>query len=217
MKLPVLSYTVLNLWLTCPHQVYRRYLVKDLPKETKTKEQLAGIYAHEAVEQRVRSKRPLPPDLARHESLVAPLDAVHVEPELELAVTEEGRPCGFWDQDAWLRGKLDAPILLRTDRALLADWKTGKRREDSFELEIGALLLQARRPEIRELYGVYIWLKDGVKGTPHDLSNTERTWNRVQTLANEIETAIEDHRFEKTPGPLCSWCPVKDCQHNRSK
>ena len=68
---------------------------------------------------------------------------------------------------------------------------------------------------LRKIYGVYIWLREGVKGTPHDLSDTARTWGKVHERVNEIETAIEDNRFTKTPGPLCAWCSVMDCQHNK--
>ena len=215
MKLPVLSHTLLNTWLTCPHQCYRRYIAKDLPKEVKSKEQQAGIDAHQAVERRVREGKVLPAEMRDWEPLVAPLDAVSVEPEQKLGMAETGRPVDFWAGDCWLRGALDAPILLSTDTAGLWDWKTGKRREDPFELEIGALLLQAKRPEITRIVGRYVWLKDGVMGDVHDLSDTARTFERVQMLGNEIATAIEDHRFEKTPGPLCGWCSVMDCEHNR--
>jgi PD-(D/E)XK nuclease superfamily protein len=215
MKLPILSHTLLNTWTICAHQCYRRYIAKDLPKEVKSEAQQAGIDGHRAVEARVRHKTPLPAPMAHWEPLVAPLDGLHVEPEQKLAVVESGRPVDFWDGEAWLRGALDAPVLLSTDTAVLADWKTGKQREDPFELEIGAVLLQAKRPEIRKLYGRYIWLKEGVMGQPHNLSDTARTWDKVQELGNEISTAIEHDRFEKTPGPLCGWCAVVDCQHNR--
>ena len=212
----VYSYTLLNTWGICPHQAMRKYIAKDLPPETKTQAQLDGTAGHQAVEARVRHKTPLPPAMARWEALVAPLDKCTVEPEQKLGVAESGRPVGFWGNDVWLRGALDAPILLSADTAVLVDWKTGKRREDPFELEIGAVLLQASRPEIIKIYGCYVWLREGVKGTPHNVSHTAKTWARVQERVNEIETAIEDNRFAKTPGPLCGWCPVKDCEHNRS-
>lgn len=216
MKLPVLSHTLLNTWLTCPHQCYRRYIAKDLPREPVTEAIAWGNAVHEAMELRLRKKQPLPEDMP-YEHFAAPLDVANVEPEQKLGMAESGRPTGFFDGDVWLRGKLDAPILLSTDTAGLFDWKSGKRREDPFELEIGALLLQAKRPEITRIVGRYVWLKDGVMGDVYDLSDTARTFERVQTLGNEIATAIEDHRFEKTPGPLCGWCNVMDCEHNRRR
>jgi PD-(D/E)XK nuclease superfamily len=212
LKFPVLSYTLLNTWEICPHQCARKYIVKDLPREAPTGAMKEGIDGHEALEKRLRNKTPLP---ARHEKHAAPLDQCTVTPEQKLGVTAAGRPCDFFDKDVWLRGVLDAPVLLRTDAACLIDWKFGKPREHPFELEIGALLLQAHRPEITYLVGAYIWLKEGRKGETHVLSDTSRTWAKVQNLADEIADAIDAQEFKKTPGPLCGWCPVKDCQHNK--
>jgi hypothetical protein len=178
------------------------------------------------MEHRLRSKHPLPAHLAHHEKHAAPLDACTVTPEQKLGVTQAGRPCSFFDNDVWLRGVLDAPILLRTDAAYLIDWKTGSSKyEHPFELEVGALLLQAHRPEITYLVGAYIWLKEGRKGETHLLSNTAQTWQKVQHMAQEIQAAIDECKeteaafkyapFRKTPGPLCGYCSVLDCQHNR--
>ena len=218
MKFPVLSYTLLNTWDIWPHQAARRYIIKDLPREAPTQAMKDGIEVHEAMEQRLRNKRPLPAHLAQHERHAAPLDACTVTPEQKLGVTKAGRPCSFFDNDVWLRGVLDAPILLRTDAACLIDWKNGSSKYESpFELEVGALLLQAHRPEITYLVGAYIWLKEGRKGQTHLLSNTAQTWQKIQGMAEEIQSAIEAGKFDKTPGPLCGWCNVVDCQHNRKR
>lgn len=215
MKLPIASFSLFNKWATCPHQAYRMYIARDLPREPEMPEMKWGNDVHRAMEQRVRHKTPLPEPMLAFEPLVAPLDACHVEPEQKLGVTKSGRPCDFWDEQVWLRGVLDAPILLTTDSAVLVDWKTGKRREEPFELEIGALLLQAQRPELVKIFGYYMWLKEKQRGKPHDLSDTARTWAMVQTIMGDIEHCLNTGRFDKTPGPLCGWCPVKDCQHNR--
>ena len=212
MQFPILSYTLLNTWTTCPHQAARRYIIKDLPREPQTPEMKRGNDVHSAMEQRLRVKQALPNDMP-YEHHVAPLDACTVTPEQKLGVTVAGRPCGFFDKDVWLRGVLDAPILLRTDAACLIDWKTGgSKYENPFELEIGALLLQAHKPALTYLIGAYVWLKENRKGEKHDLSDTARTWGKVQAMAKEIERG----QYTKTPGPLCKWCPVKDCEHNKS-
>ena len=191
------------------------YIARDLPREPETPEMKWGNEVHRAMERRDQR-------LERQHGLRqrcfmphAPLDGCHVEPEQKLGMTKSGRPCDFWDEQVWLRGVLDAPILLTTDSAVLIDWKTGKRREEPFELEIGALLLQAQRPELVKIVGCYMWLKEKQKGPPHDLSDTARTWAMVQTIMGDIEHCLDTGRFDKTPGPLCGWCPVKDCQHNR--
>jgi len=215
MKPLVASFSFLNTWGICPHQAYRRYIAKDLPREPESPEMKYGNAVHDAIEQRIRGKKLLPETMGAYEKWVAPLDKVHVEPEQKLGITASGRPCEFFADDVWLRGKLDAPFLLSTDTAVLIDWKTGKPREEPLELEIGALLLQARRPEITKLIGFYVWLKEGRKGEQHDLSDTARTWHIVNEVMRVVGTSIERNHFPKKQGPLCSWCAVTDCQYNR--
>ncbi len=217
MKLPVASYSFLNTWEICPHQAARKYIVKDLPREPQTPEMTWGIEVHAAMEKRLRDKTPLPASMSTFEIWCVGLDKCHVEPERKLGVTAAGRPCDFFAPEVYLRGKLDAPVLLRTDAAAIIDWKTGKQREDPFELAIGALLLRASRPEITKLIGSYVWLKNRVKGKSHDVSNTGATWRQVRRTMLEVQGAIDAQTFRKTPGALCGWCPVKDCEHNRRK
>lgn len=205
----IFNYTMLNTWLICPHQAARRYIIKDIPFE-KTAAMEEGSNGHKAFEERIRRKIPLPVDLQKHESLVAPLDKVHVKPEQKLGVTYSGRPTDFFAGDVWFRGILDAPFLLATDTCILIDWKFGKPREDPFELETNAVLMQAHEPILEKLYGQYVWLKEGKRGKLHNLSDTRRTWARIHALAAEIEAGDD----RKTPGPLCAWCNVFDCQHN---
>lgn len=210
----IFTYTLLNTWDICPHQCARRYIIKDLPFE-KTEAMEEGSRVHKAMEERIRRKIPLPADLQVHEPLVAPLDRVHPRPEQKLGVNYAGRAVDFFGPDVWLRGVLDAPFLLATDTAVLIDWKFGKPREDSFELEIGAVLFQAHEPMVTKIFGQFVWLKEGRRGKVHDCSDTRRTWARVQAMAVEIEDASKTGDFIKTPGPLCNWCPVTDCQHNK--
>jgi hypothetical protein len=213
----VLSYTLLNTWTICPHQCYRRYIAKDIPYE-ETPEMKWGNDVHSAMECRIAHKKPLPDSMKQWEPLVAPLDRKSLKPEQRLGITSDGHGCDFFARNVWLRGKIDVPIV-NGEVAMILDWKTGKVREDSFELEIGALLLKARRPRLNTIIGRYVWLRDGKLGEEHDCSDTERTWNSVQRIAREIETtwweAKDNDAYEKTPGPLCAWCAVTDCEHNR--
>lgn len=207
----IFTYTLLNTWEICPHQCARRYILKDIPFE-KTEAMEEGSRVHKAMEERIRRKVPLPADLVAHEQHVAPLDKCHVRPEQKLGIASSGRATDYFGQDVWFRGVLDAPFLLATDTVVLFDWKTGKPREDSFELETHAVLFQAHEPIVTRLYGQYVWLRENRRGKLHDCSDTRRTLVRMQVLAAEIETG----NYDKTPGPLCKWCPVKDCEHNKS-
>jgi hypothetical protein len=216
MNLPIASHTFLNTWGICNHQAARRYIIKDLPKSEASEAMAYGIEVHEAFEKRLKTGQ-----WATHEQFepfAAPLDpyvkAGQLKPEQSLGITSGAHPVGFWDGSTWLRGKLDAPIV-NGDTAMLFDWKTGKPREDPYELEIGALLLQARHPEVKVIKGRYVWLKEMRLGDLHDCSNVQRTFNLVHETMDEVAHSINMNRFDKKPGPLCGYCPVTDCQHNR--
>ena len=62
-------------------------------------------------------------------------------------MTSKGAPVGFWDGATWGCAASSMPRLFSgATSALLLDWKTGKPREDPYELEVQALLLQAPAP-----------------------------------------------------------------------
>lgn len=217
MNLPVASFTFLNTWENiCPHQAARRFIVKDLPREPETPEMKWGNEVHDAMEKRLYKVRDLTPEMP-YEHFVKQVKDLVTQPEMKLGVTAEGRACGFWDAPVWLRGKLDAPMVTGAGMAGLWDWKTGKVREDPYELEVQAVLLQARYPTVRIIKGAYVWLRENRVGETHDLSDTARTWTRIQRTMDEVKEAIEAREFEKRRGPLCGWCPVRDCEHNRRK
>jgi hypothetical protein len=95
----------------------------------------------------------------------------------------------------------------------LIDWKTGKVREEPFELEVQAFLLKAHRPRLEIIKGRFFWLKEKRLGDVHDLSDTERTANSIRRQIGEIESRRE-REWPKTPNPLCGWCRVTSCEHN---
>ena len=212
MNLPIASYSFLNNWNTCNHRAYRMYMTKDLAREPESPEMAWGNHVHTAMEQRLKGGK-LFDDVAPFEPFAKALDGRGVKPEQQLGMTAKGHPVGFWDGSVWLRGKLDAPVIDGTT-ALLIDWKTGKPREDPYELEIGALLLQAKHPQLTRIIGRYVWLKELRLGETHDCSDTQATFNRVHETMDEVGHAIKMNVFAKAKGPLCGYCPVKDCQYN---
>lgn len=212
----ILSYTFLNTWTICPHQCARRYIIKDIAFE-KTKEMIWGEEVHWAIEGRITGKKPLPENMKQWEPLMIPLDDRPVKVEMSLGITSDGHSCDFFARNVWLRGTLDC-VIMNNNTALILDWKTGKPREDPFELDIHAMLLKARYPKIKNIVGKYVWLRDCNLGTLHDCSDTQRTLNSINKIANEIDfngeqRDIDVSEYKKTPGPLCGWCPVTDCEH----
>jgi hypothetical protein len=210
MKNLIHSFTSLNCYDSiCAHQYQHRYILKDLPfKETPA--MALGNAVHSAMEQRIAGGKPLPVVLSHLEPLVKPFADRGAKAEMKLAINHTGQPTDFWSKP-FIRGKLDC-VVLDSTRAYLADWKTGKPREDPFELQVGAMLLKARYPDLRTIVGTYVWLRTEDLGVVHDLSDTDATFRRCRGITMAIDL---DYTFEKRPGPLCGWCDVLSCEHNR--
>lgn len=208
------TYTIINDLATCPHKMYRRYIKKDTPF-VPTREADWGNEVHTAFEHRIQGGKPLPPLMEKWEGFAKPFDGLGAVCEMQLAMTSTGHAAKFFnDTTAWFRGKADT-VVMASANAYLADWKTGKSREDPLELEVQALLLKVRYPDIATVKGAYVWLKEDRMGQQHDLSDFNATWKTVQTRMAEIKDRTETEDWEKTPGPLCGWCDVTDCQYNK--
>lgn len=217
------SHTMLKNFENCPRKGYHMHIAKDLPKPD-SEAMRWGNSVHKALEQRIGKGFDLPSEMGQYEPMaLAVLDKaqhiakdIRITTEEKLGVTTTGKGTGFFDKDVWGRGAIDV-LMVKEPVALIVDWKTGKRREDPQELEVFGLLLQASRPAIRNIYGVYVWLQDETIGPLHNLSATGETWLSINRQMQGIETMQKDNKFPPTPNPLCGWCPVKACEHNRSK
>lgn len=216
MTLPIASHTFITCFELCPKQALHRYVLKDLPREEKSEALLLGIAVHEALEARLKHKTPLPRDWTRWERypLTFEMQPGELLVEWQGAVDRDGRPVDFWSEEAWWRGKLDV-VMANGRAAVIADWKTGKPREDPDELETFAVLLQAAYPALERIAGVYVWLKDGTLSRhPHDLSGTGQKWEELQTRWAKVEDAARLDYWPEKQTPLCGWCPVKSCRFN---
>lgn len=212
----VYTFTILSSYRNCSHAMYRRYLKKDI-SYVETPEMKWGNDCHSAFEHRLGSKVPLPVNMQQWESFAAPFDGRNVAVEQKLGITSKGQMTGYWDNDCWFRSKVDVTIR-NGATAFINDWKTGgSKYEDSFELEVGALLLKAKYPELTIVKGHYTWLKENRVGQPYDLSDFAATWREMNCLIAKIEADRVSGEFEKHRSGLCSWCDVRDCEHNSKK
>jgi len=213
----IYTYTNLNTFdNVCPHQFYRRYIVKDIPY-VETDAMRWGNQVHTAFEHRLAGGKPLPVEMQQWEHFAEPFDNRTVKVEIKLAIDSNGASVGYWDKAAWLRGKIDAVVLNETG-AVIIDWKTGgSKYEDALELEISALLLRSKYPRLERIMGRYVWLKEDRLGQSYDLSNTHATLERVKAIVTKIEQERRVGEFEKRRSGLCGWCDVLDCENNKKR
>lgn len=215
------TYTMLQTYLDiCAHQAYRRYIAKkgdsDHIPYSETPEMEWGNAVHSAMEHRLLRRKPLLESMHPFEKFAVPFDGKKVICEPKLAIDRNWKIVDYFANDVWGRNRCDL-ALIQDDKAYLADWKTGRVRENPFELEIQALFLRCKYPQLRTIKGQFVWLKTGEMGPLHDLSDVKRTATKVVDTVKMIEADRLAGEFEKEPGPLCGWCDVKDCEYNKKQ
>ena len=209
------SYSFFNDLASCPRKARHKYVLRDVPKEDSPALE-HGRRVHEALEKRMGAAQPLPDDLAPYEPLALAVEPYHPHVEVELAMTLGGKGCGFWDENAFLRGKVDVAIT-SGDRCLILDWKTGKPREDPLELEIFSLLIKCNNSDLSSFTGRYVWLKELRVGKQHVVSPA-RAWDYVKRADEQVKgLERQGGEWPANPSPLCPWCPVKSCSHWRER
>ena len=123
---------------------------------------------------------------------------------------QDPQPTGWWDADAWLRFKLDVLIIRGTDKAIVADWKTGKRRPDFDQLEMFALAVFSFWPEVQKVTSMFVWTKENaIDKETYRREHTDAMWTRLLSRINRVEKSLETEVWPAKPSGLCRFCPCK--------
>lgn len=210
-----ISYSSLKAFEQCPKKFYHLYVAKDAPKE-KSDALDYGNKVHTAMEKRLRDGEVLPGELGGYERFASVFDGHPIRVEQKLGIRMDGKACGFFDEQVWIRGKVDVSIVY-DHLAAIFDWKTGKKREDPDELEFFGVMLKAVHPDLQKITGHYVWLKDGEIGGAHDLSDTPVKLAEIRGRYEKVERAIRFKHFPEEETPLCGWCPIRDCRFNPNR
>lgn len=212
------SFSALNNFESCPKKFWHLRVQKDVREEEGTALR-HGKKVHKALEDYVGKGRELPREfeyLAAHVHRFVNFPGETLV-EMEMAITENYKPTGWFDKDVWLRAKLDL-ILLGQRKAMLVDYKTGKMKDDGFtQLKMAAAMLMIFYKRLEEIEMVYLW-------TAHDGAVTQQTfhrsdfvdvWNELLPRLNHFEQAHVEGSFPANPSGLCKrHCPVLKCPHN---
>jgi ATP-dependent exoDNAse (exonuclease V) beta subunit len=198
------TYSKLRAFENCPKAFHHRYVAKDVRDELGAAAR-HGTAVHAALEARVKTGETS--DLtAPHEPVIGLLLATAPwQAEVEVAVDADWGAAAW--SGSWLRGKIDLHAHnASTNRVVLLDWKTGKVREDKFELQVQAALLEPIYPGAT-FSGFYYWLKTQAPGMLYSL-DVGAARRRVSALAAKVAASDPDPK----PGPLCGYCPVTACR-----
>lgn len=206
------SYSALKLFENCPQRYYRQRIVKDI-KDLGGEASKHGERIHEMLELRLKEDATIPTDYARYEPLCVGVERLsaggdlHVEKELVLTTNHE--PTGWWDEDAWLRSKLDVLVIKGAD-AVVMDWKTGKRKPDFFQMEIFAGQVFKHYPEVQRVKTTLVWLKDmKLDSETYTRLDMPAIWGSITQATTRIEQALHFDNWPARPSGLCGWCPAQ--------
>lgn len=208
------SYSSIKMYDNCPHRYWHQRVIKSVVDQG-SDATLYGERVHKALEDRLRDGTELSSETRHLEDLMQVVESkaaalggeLHLEQELTL--NAELAPTGWWDDDAWLRSKLDV-LILYNDSATVLDWKTGKRRPDFSQLELFALQTFTHYPKVNSVSTMFVWTKENALDTKKfKREQVPDMWTRLLDQIRRIELSLEHDKWPAKPSGLCNWCPAK--------
>jgi CRISPR/Cas system-associated exonuclease Cas4 (RecB family) len=215
------SYSSLKTFTQCPKKYYHLRIVKDV-KDGDSEALSYGRELHKVAEDYIKEGSPIP---AKFSAMKNVIDSVKNLPgekycELKLGVkrTETGfEPCDFFDKDVWWRGIADL-VSIEGDVAYSVDYKTSKNAKyaDTKQLDVVAAALFTHFPQIRKIKSALLFVvsNEFVPKT-HDVALKDKYFDTFKDDLNRLEAAQENGVWNAVSGPLCRFCPVSTCEHNR--
>ncbi len=222
------SYSQINLWINCP-QSWKFAKIDKLPQMDSlllTQGRIVHDKVDEYIKYLVKSKLtsditwpeltegldglPDGPDLIDRfaRSFVLNLET-HYGSEIQIAITKEGRPCGWWAKDVWFRFKIDK-VDIEEDKLVITDWKSGWNTDiDKFQLEVYAWGLSYDEHLVQEKGRDSVLVKNhfirykmekSMEFTGAVIPAIEK---KVRKIVAQMEKA---KKFPAKPGSFCSLC-----------
>lgn len=212
------SFSALESFETCPYKHFKTKIEKSVADPPGAEAQW-GTRVHKALELRLKDASPLVGAFSTYEPYAAKVASMAGESgvvyaEQKIALTEDLTPTTFFAKDVWVRMIVDVTVD-NGDVVTLLDWKTGKRKESTTQLELTAAVGASVYPEARLFKTGYIWLKEKrVDVQNYAANDAGDIWGRFMPRVERLNDAVNTGEFPKKPSGLCRrWCPVKQCEY----
>lgn len=217
------SYSALTTYELCPKKYYHLYVLpKDHPDKVKDSDSsfsADGKIIHDAMKARVIDGKVLPLNLRYLEPIAKRFADAPGEKhgEMKLAINRNYEPRDYFAPDVFVRVVIDLTIV-QGETAIVIDWKTGKVKDDPTQMALNAAVLSRWMPEIGLFKTLFVWLQSS-NLTPknYTVSKFQAVWNDLLPRVAKIEEARKTTTFPAKEGPLCGWCPVKQCPHYKDR
>lgn len=212
------SFSAMGLFETCPYRYYILRVTKQI-KEPEGEEARWGKIVHKHFENAIKDGTALPETLANWQSTV---DTIMAAPgqkfaEKQYCINDKFEPVSWFAKDAWVRAVVDVEIR-NADAVFAGDWKTGKKKPGSDQLELTAGIIFASEPDIAKVQTGFFWMKEKLplEKFTHVREQSTAIWQKWLPRVQRLEEAFARDRWPKRPSGLCrAWCPVgkKLCEH----
>jgi hypothetical protein len=214
------SYSSLKTFQQCPKKYYHTRVAKDFKDEDSTAT-IYGKEVHKAAEDFIRDGTPIP---EKYKFIAPTLEVLKNIPgekfcEIQLGLTADLRPTGFFGDEVWWRGIADLLIINGND-GFLIDYKTSKNAKyaDTKQLDLLAAAVFAHYPQVKHIKSALIFLvsNEFVK-KQHTADKLDGYITPFRFDLSRLDKALETGVWNANSGPLCAYCPVKNCQHWKEK
>jgi hypothetical protein len=221
MKPLPLSFSALQRFKNCPkqfHEVRVLHSVEDIVGA----EGKWGNYVHKEFENYLERGGiyDLPENVAQYQPY---LDGILDKPgdmlvEQELCIDTSLQQCDFFAPNVFIRGYADVLRMLGP-RAWILDHKTGKRKPDSNQMRMMALLVFAIYPQIEHIRVSFAWLQEGVSdGEEFTRADWSMLLNTFLPDIVQYRDAFAKDIWQPRQSGLCAgWCPVTQCEYWKPK
>lgn len=212
------SFSRIDTFENCPRKFYEINIAKTVPY-VQGAEAKDGDIQHKEFEAYFKMGTPLSPENQPFQPMLDKFKALPGEQyvETDLSLRRDFVPCKTNDwNNVWFRARSDY-VKVNGTHALALDWKFGKPRDDERQAELTALPIFQYHENVTEVTFIYMYLRHGEpKPVKFYRANIGRMWNGWLEKVNKLEKAQQQNNWPATPNPLCGWCPVKNCPHNRN-
>ena len=221
MNMPTWSYSSLKNFQQCPKKYFHLKVAKDVvdrPHESA----LYGSAVHKAAEDHVAEGVPIPPKYAYIAPTIEALKKIPGEKycEIKMGVTEKLEACDYDAPDAWWHGIVDLLIVNEAEGiAHMVDYKTSKNAKyaDTKQLDYMAVAVFAKFPKIKVIKSALLFVvSNEFVQKKHVAENVQLYMNSATFDLNRLKSAFKSGVWNPVTGPLCKFCPVESCEHNRS-
>ena len=212
------SYSALKEYENCPRKYYEIRVAQNytvIPSE----KMIYGTEVHKALEDYVKDGKELALNYLRFKPAADALIDIPGEkyPEYEMALYKDKTKCDFTDDGRWVRGIVDL-LIVDNEYAFIVDYKTGSNKyPDLKQLKLMALMTFVHFPQVNKIKaGLLFVMHNSFLTEEYVRSDIDKYWKSFEQSLGRLNNSYELNVWQANPTPLCRFCPVKNCEYNKT-